>query len=145
MKLTFPPVITLACLIIQILLFNWLPLTVDLSLLFGFLLLVGSIGCIALAARELFKNETTIIPDGQPEKLVTSGPFSFSRNPIYLGMAGILISSACFMQSLSALFIPLIFILIIHKTWIPHEEDKLKEIFGKDWEKYAASTSRWLG
>ena len=66
---------------------------IDLSLLFGFLLLVGSIGCIALAARELFKNETTIIPDGQPEKLVTTGPFSFSRNPIYLGMAGILISS----------------------------------------------------
>mgnify|MGYP006252621857 CR=1 FL=1 len=107
MKLTFPPGITLGCLIIQVLLFNLLPLTVDLSLLFGFLLLVGSIGCIALAARELFKNETTIIPDGQPEKLVTTGPFSFSRNPIYLGMAGILISSACFMQSLSALVIPL--------------------------------------
>ena len=145
MKLTFPPVITLGCLIIQVLLFNLLPLTVDLSLLFGFLLLVGSIGCIALAARELFKNETTIIPDGQPEKLVTSGPFSFSRNPIYLGMAGILISSSCFMQSLSALVIPVIFVLIIHKTWIPHEEVKLKEKFGKDWEKYAASTSRWLG
>ena len=100
---------------------------------------------IALAARELFKNETTIIPDGQPEKLVTTGPFSFSRNPIYLGMAGILISSACFMQSLSALVIPVIFVLIIHKTWIPHEEVKLKEKFGKDWENYAASTSRWLG
>ena len=145
MKLTFPPVITLGCLIIQVLLFNLLPLTVDLSLLFGFLLLVGSIGCIALAARELFKNETTIIPDGQPEKLVTTGPFSFSRNPIYLGMAGILISSACFMQSLSALVIPVIFVLIIHKTWIPHEEVKLKEKFGKHWEKYAESTSRWLG
>ena len=38
-----------------------------------------------------------------------------------------------------------IFVLIIHKTWIPHEEVKLKEKFGKDWEKYAASTSRWLG
>ena len=145
MKLTFPPVITFGCLIIQFLLFNLLPLTVDLSLLFGFLLLVGSIGCIALAARELFKNETTIIPDGQPEKLVTTGPFSFSRNPIYLGMAGILISSACFMQSLSALVIPVIFVLIIHKTWIHHEEVKLKEKFGKDWEKYAESTSRWLG
>ena len=145
MKLTFPPVITLGCLFIQVLLFNLLPLTVDLSLLFGFLLLVGSIGCIALAARELFKNETTIIPDGQPEKLVTTGPFSFSRNPIYLGMAGILISSACFMQSLSALVIPVIFVLIIHKTWIPHEEVKLKEKFGKHWEKYAESTSRWLG
>ena len=145
MKLTFPPVITLGCLIIQVLLFNLLPLSVDLSLLFGFLLLVGSIGCIALAARELFKNETTIIPDGQPEKLVTTGPFSFSRNPIYLGMAGILISSACFMQSLSELVIPVIFVLIIHKTWIPHEEVKLKEKFGQDWENYAASTSRWLG
>ena len=144
MKLTFPPVITLGCLIIQVLLFNLLPLTVDLSLLFGFLLLVGSIGCIALAARELFKNETTIIPDGQPEKLVTTGPFSFSRNPIHLGMAGILISSACFMQSLSALVIPIIFVLIIHKTWIPHEEEKLKEKFNDQWHDYLASTKRWL-
>jgi len=132
-------------LIIQVLLFILLPLSVDLSLLFGFLLLVGSIGCIALAARELFKNETTIIPDGQPEKLVTTGPFSFSRNPIYLGIAGILMSSACLMQSISALVIPVIFVLIIHKTWIPHEEVKLKEIFDKDLEKYAASISRWLG
>ena len=47
--------------------------------------------------------------------------------------------------TLSALVIPVIFVFIIHKTWIPHEEVKLKEKFGKDWEKYAASTSRWLG
>ena len=144
MKLSFPPVITLACLGMQFVLYLMLPLEVNLSLLLGLILLIGSLTLIVMAFRELKDHETTYIPDGEPEKLVNTGPFKISRNPIYLGMFGILISSAFLMQSISALLIPILFLSIIQNTWIPHEEEKLKEKFPEEWQEYSDSTRRWL-
>ena len=97
-----------------------------------------------MSFKELQNNETTYVPDGEPEQLVTTGPFSFSRNPIYLGMFGILLATAFLMQSMSALLIPFLFISIIQNTWIPHEETKLSEKFSDEWGVYAANTKRWL-
>ena len=144
MKLSFPPVITLACLAGQFILYLMLPLQVNLSLLLGLMLLIASIGLRVMSFKELQNNETTYVPDGEPEQLVTTGPFSFSRNPIYLGMFGILLATAFLMQSMSALLIPVLFISIIQNTWIPHEETKLSEKFSDEWDVYAANTKRWL-
>ena len=144
MKLSFPPVITLACLGMQFVLYMMLPLEVNLSLLLGLVLLIGSLALIVMAFRELKNYETTYIPDGEPEKLVKTGPFKLTRNPIYLGMFGILIASAFLMQSISAMLIPILFLSIIQNTWIPHEEDKLKEKFPDEWEEYKHSTKRWF-
>jgi protein-S-isoprenylcysteine O-methyltransferase Ste14 len=144
MKLSFPPVITLACLAGQIILYLMLPLQVNLSLLLGLMLLIASIGLIVMSFKELQNHETTYIPDGEPEQLVTSGPFAYSRNPIYLGMFGLLLATAFLMQSMSALLIPALFISIIQNTWIPHEEKKLEEKFAEDWSAYTEQTKRWL-
>ena len=144
MKLNYPPLIALGCIVVQLLLKSLVPLEVNLSLLLGLLLLIFSLGIIIYAFKELNANETTYIPDGDPEKLVTSGPFSFSRNPIYLGMAGVLLAIAFLLQSLSALLIPILFILMIQNTRIPHEEKKLAETFGEEWEVYLAKTKKWL-
>ena len=144
MKLSYPPLIVLGCIAIQVLLKIIVPLEVNLSLLLGLVLLILSLGVITYAFKELNDNETTYIPDGDPEKLVTSGPFSISRNPIYLGMAGTLLAIAFLMQSLSALLIPVLFISIIQNTWIPHEEKKLAEVFGEEWKIYSAKTKQWL-
>ena len=144
MKLNYPPLIALGCIVVQLLLKSLVPLEVNLSLLLGLLLLIFSLGIIIYAFKELNANETTYIPDGDPEKLVTSGPFSFSRNPIYLGMAGVLLAIAFLLQSLSALLIPILFILMIQNTLIPHEEKKLAETFGEEWEVYLAKTKKWL-
>ena len=144
MKLSFPPVITRACIAGQFILYLMLPLQVNLSLLLGLMVLIASIGLIVMSFKELQNNETTYVPDGEPEQLVTTGPFSFSRNPIYLGMFGILLATAFLMQSMSALLIPVLFISIIQNTWIPHEETKLSEKFSDEWDVYAANTKRWL-
>ena len=89
MKFSFPPVITLACFAMQFILYMMLPLEVNLSLLLGLIILISSVVLIVMAFRELQNNETTYVPDGEPERLVITGPFKFSRNPIYLGMFGI--------------------------------------------------------
>ena len=144
MKLSYPPLIVLGCIAVQVVLNMLVPLEVNSSLLLGLIVLILSLGIITYAFRELNNNETTYIPDGEPEKLVSSGPFSFSRNPIYLGMAGVLLAIAFLLQSLSALLIPILFISIIQNTWIPHEEKKLEEIFGEEWITYSEKTKKWL-
>ena len=103
-----------------------------------------SIFLIIYSFIELKNHETTYIPDGEPEQLVTSGPFAYSRNPIYLGMLGILLSVGLFSQSLSSFLIPVLFIFIIENTWIKHEEDKLKSLFEKEWNEYVLKTRKWL-
>tara|TARA_Y100001935_G_scaffold189773_1_gene157996 strand:+ start:354 stop:725 length:372 start_codon:yes stop_codon:yes gene_type:complete len=121
-----------------------IPLEINLSMLLGLILLFGSIVLIMWSAKELKNNDTTILPDGEPEKIVITGPFKYTRNPIYLGMTGILFATAMLMQSLSALLMPVLFLLIIENTWIPHEESKLEKKFEDDWKSYANSTRRWL-
>ena len=88
--------------------------------------------------------KTTFIPDGTPEVLISSGPFKFSRNPIYLGMLTILVGLAFLMSSLSAIIIAIVFGTIINFTWIAHEEKKLHELFSEDWENYSSKVRRWI-
>ena len=90
------------------------------------------------------KMKTTFIPDGTPEVLISSGPFKFSRNPIYLGMLIILIGIAFLMSSMSAIIIAFVFGTIINFTWIVHEEKKLQELFSEDWENYSSKVRRWI-
>ena len=90
------------------------------------------------------KMKTTFIPDGTPEVLISSGPFKFSRNPIYLGMLTVLVGVAFLMSSLSAIIIAFVFGTIINFTWIAHEEKKLHELFSEDWENYSSKVRRWI-
>jgi len=77
---------------------------------FGFLI-IGFGFIMALWSRSLFlKNSTTLQLSEAPTSLVTSGPFRISRNPIYLGMASILLGVAVLMGTLVALAFPVIFV-----------------------------------
>ena len=144
MKITYPPVILLCGLIAQVVLYFTFPILVNLSILFGILILIIGISLVYISLRKLSKMKTTFIPDGKPEKLVKDGPFRFSRNPIYLGMLLILVGVSISLQSFSSLMISIVFGLIINFTWIKHEEKKLEDIFDSEWEEYSKRTRRWL-
>ena len=144
MKITFPPVILLASIVLQIILLFSFPISVDLSSLLGLILILSGISLVFVSFRFMRKMKTTFIPDGTPEILISSGPFRFSRNPIYLGMLTILVGVAFLMSSLSAIIIALVFGIIINFTWIAHEEKKLHELFSEDWENYSSKVRRWI-
>ena len=144
MKITFPPVILLASIVLQIILLFSFPISVDLSSLLGLILILSGISLIFVSFRFMRKMKTTFIPDGTPEVLISSGPFKFSRNPIYLGMLTILVGIAFLMSSLSAIIIAFVFGIIINFTWIAHEEKKLHELFSEDWENYSSKVRRWI-
>ncbi len=144
MKITFPPVILLASIVLQIILLFSFPISVDLSSLLGLILILSGISLVFVSLRFMRKMKTTFIPDGTPEVLISSGPFKFSRNPIYLGMLTILVGLAFLMSSLSAIIIAIVFGTIINFTWIAHEEKKLHELFSEDWENYSSKVRRWI-
>lgn len=79
-----------------------------------------------------------------PKKLVTSGLFKFSRNPIYLGMVIALFGEAVFLGSLVTFILPILFIILINKTSIPIEEENMKKRFSKKYLEYKKKVRRWI-
>jgi protein-S-isoprenylcysteine O-methyltransferase Ste14 len=100
---------------------------------------------LALWSRSLFlKNATTLQLSEEPTVLVTAGPFRLSRNPIYLGMASILLGVAVLLGTLVALVFPVIFVALIEFFIIPGEERMLEKIFGERYREYKKSVRRWI-
>jgi protein-S-isoprenylcysteine O-methyltransferase Ste14 len=115
----------------------------------GDMLGVGLIGIGVLltlgAAAQMALARTTVIPRRNPSSLVTSGLFSWSRNPIYLSDALILIGAILWFDALLAL--PLIagFVWVIQTRFIKDEEARLTLAFGPEFDLWAARTRRWFG
>jgi len=112
--------------------------------LIGIILITAGISITFVTNFILLKNRTSIKPIEIPSVLVTSGPFKFSRNPIYLAMALLLFGVEILLGSLSPFLFPIMFIIIINKTFIPIEENKLEQIFGKKYLDYKKKIRRWI-
>jgi protein-S-isoprenylcysteine O-methyltransferase Ste14 len=76
--------------------------------------------------------------------LVTSGPFRFSRNPIYLAMLAWLLGLAVLLGSLIAFVFPVLFWLLANFLVIPLEEKRTERLFGEEFSEYKRRVRRWL-
>jgi len=100
---------------------------------------------INIWADNIFKKQqTTVKPDKEPTCLVNSGPFSFSRHPMYLGMELILLGSWIVSGSLISLIFPVIFPALIQKKFILEEEKNMESIFGDKYLYYKRKVRRWI-
>ena len=109
------------------------------------LVIVGSGMYLAFqSVRLLISHNTTFEASGNPSSLVTRRPYSYSRNPIYLGFLLIALGTATILSSLSAFIAPIIFFLVVNTIIIPFEENRLQKNFGIEYEKYKESVRRWL-
>jgi protein-S-isoprenylcysteine O-methyltransferase Ste14 len=111
----------------------------------GAALIVTGIVFIVLARRELAKHRQPSDPGRPTEQLVTTGVFSLSRNPLYLG-------GACFLAGIAlAARLPWAFVSLVpaifacHYILIRPEERYLAAKFGLEYTQYATSVRRWLG
>lgn len=143
-----PPVWLLAAVVItwgvgQAQPFN-LSLDFPITQLLGGLLVGAGIILMALAAMEMRKQRTTIIPHRDADSLVTSGIFKRTRNPIYLGDAAILAGLALRWDAVLALILVPIFIWIIEKRFIIPEENMLRRKFRADFARYEQKKRRWI-
>ncbi|MEM1275680.1 MAG: isoprenylcysteine carboxylmethyltransferase family protein [Pseudomonadota bacterium] len=111
---------------------------------FGRILILLGIFLILWAAVAFRRARTTIIPKQRPSALVDSGPFKYSRNPIYLAdlliLAGWSISHGLTVAS-GATF-ALLFVL--EWRFIRKEEDVLEADLGQPYLDYKARVRRWI-
>ncbi|MGC3936572.1 methyltransferase family protein [Roseobacter sp. EG26] len=108
-------------------------------------LLVGAgIVLAMLAAVEFRRHKTTIIPHETPGKLIQSGVFGKSRNPIYLADVLILTGLCLWWDAvLGLIFVP-IFVWVLEKRFIIPEENRMRRVFRADFARYAQKTRRWV-
>ena len=111
----------------------------------GVLVVVGL--AFDLLGLTAFRASRTTINPLRPERstaLVTGGVYRVTRNPMYVGMALLLLAWAVYLSSLLPLAGPLVFVLYITRFQIQPEERVLKGIFGENFARYAARVRRWL-
>ena len=93
----------------------------------------------------LFKEERTSFQlHGGSSTLVTSGPFRFSRNPMYLGMLIWLVGLAILLGSLIAFLFPILFFLLANFLVIPPEEKHMQWLFAAQYTEYKRRVRRWF-
>ncbi len=106
--------------------------------------LISSLLLIAWSIITLRSSKTTLLPHRAVTTLVTSGPFHYSRNPIYLGFTLLLL--AMFFSTLNvwlAIFLPLNIGLLQHYVILP-EEKHLRQRFESDFQGYQSRVRRWI-
>lgn len=107
---------------------------------------LGLLGLIVIvwAAVTLWRHRTTILPHKGVSELVTSGPFRFRRNPIYVGDALLLLGLAEMTKNIwFALSVPIFAALVTWLAILP-EERHLEQRFGDRWRAYRDKTRRWI-
>lgn len=113
--------------------------------LLGVALFVVGAAIIMKARRELARHGQPTDPGLATSKIVTTGVFSISRNPVYLGGVCVIAGFAL------ALNLPWVLVLLpaavvaCHYVLIAPEERYLAAKFGDEYARYAASVHRWIG
>ena len=109
----------------------------------GGIILVGL--ALLVMAGGLFKQaDTDLVPFKNVTALVTGGIYRYTRNPMYLGMALILLGTAITVGAVYTLLVPPLFMAIIEYRFIRPEEDMLRELFPEEFPDYCRRVRRWL-
>lgn len=109
----------------------------------GGLLVAASI-LFGLALREMAAARTTVLPHRIPARLVTSGIFRLTRNPIYLADTALLSALVLWRDVPLALPLVPLFMLVIRERFIRAEEAVLRDLFALDFAHWSQRVRRWL-
>ena len=108
------------------------------------LLMGGGLLLIFVAVMQMRRHRTAVMPRREASVLLATGVFRRSRNPIYLGMALILLGWILRLDAPLAMPLLPVFVWIIERRFILGEEAALARRFPRDWERYRQATRRWL-
>ena len=105
---------------------------------------IASVVLVVWAIISLHRANTTVMPDGVSEALVTTGPYKRFRNPIYLGEVLLLLCAAEIMKNVWFVAAAFAFAGLVTVLQILPEERHLKARFGDAYDAYRARSRRWI-
>jgi protein-S-isoprenylcysteine O-methyltransferase Ste14 len=107
------------------------------------LLAIGS--ALVVSGMLTFRRaRTSIIPSHGASRLVTNGPYRFTRNPMYTGLTLAYAGGAAVIGSLWPLLVLPVVIIALVRLVISREEAYLSSAFGAEYSAYRARVRRWL-
>jgi protein-S-isoprenylcysteine O-methyltransferase Ste14 len=101
--------------------------------------LIGSWG-----VRAFHRAGTNVRPDLPVTALVTSGPFRYSRNPLYIALTMIYLGITLSVGSLWPLATLVPVLAVVQYKIVRREEEYLESRFGDDYRAYKAQVNRWI-
>jgi len=110
----------------------------------GSVILVAGLAMLVVAGGLFKQADTDLIPFKDVRALVTTGVYRFTRNPMYLGMAMVLLGCAVVVGAATAFVVPVIFVVIIHFRFIIPEEEMLRGLFPDEFPAYCQRVRRWV-
>lgn len=111
---------------------------------FGFVLVVAGIAFAASALGIFKKANTTTVPFEKPSSLVISGPYRFTRNPMYVGLTLLYLGVAGTRTEIWPVIVLPLMLAYVNFVVIPVEERNLAGVFGESYDQYRAKVRRWL-
>ena len=141
-----PPLLAGALVLITLALHFMLPeeRTVGWEQFIGLLFVAAGVGVMCFAAAIFTARDTTKNPQGDPTAFVVLSPYTWTRNPMYLGLATTLFGLAIFFGSIVMLLAPVVFFAVIDRMVIPREEETMERLFGQDYRDYMYRVRRWI-
>ncbi len=142
-----PPLIFLGYLVSALILEWVVPLAAPWEVwprLAGALVLIGGFALGVSALSEMRKAHTTPDPHEPSTALVTSGPYRYSRNPIYLGFLLIFLGFTLLAGTLWGLLLSPFLVGTITRSIIHAEESYLERKFKNEYQQYYARVRQWI-
>ncbi|QUJ78386.1 isoprenylcysteine carboxylmethyltransferase family protein [Sulfitobacter albidus] len=118
---------------------DWAPLSLLSTFLLG-----AALGLVVWSAWWFWRKRTPIEPHHTPKTLIVEGPYKLSRNPIYLALVMLTVSSALGNGSLIGLLAAVALWRVLDVRFAAREEALLIATFGDEARAYLGQTRRWI-
>jgi protein-S-isoprenylcysteine O-methyltransferase Ste14 len=115
----------------------WRPFVVAALIVAWFALFIAAVARFRRAG-------TSIIPNKPVSAFVVSGPYRFSRNPMYVSLTALYLGVALILDSWWPIVLLPVVLIVIQRAVIAREERYLRQRFPEEYSAYCARVRRWL-
>lgn len=149
MRFPWSPVVYLAAVLLALAFNRITPLRVD----GNWTIWLESLGTVIAAAglwlvlwgyAKLIRHRTALLSSSPTTHLVTSGPYRFTRNPVYLGYTLAMLGTGLLLANVWMAIIAALTAVVTHSWIIRSEEKHLLARFGFEFECYCRRTRAWI-
>ena len=143
-----PAALQLSSVLLGLVIHTFWPVEIPLAARFGRIAIVLFLGLglsiIALSFREFARARTSVRPDRRANALIRTGPFAYSRNPLYVAVVLLILGIGVWVNSIWIWVMVVPLVLVMNTAVIVREERHLEQRFGRDYVEYKKAVRRWL-
>ncbi len=143
-----PAALQLGSVLLGLVVHAFWPVEIPLAAEFGRIAIVLFLGpsllILALSFREFARAKTSVRPDRRANALIRTGPFAYSRNPLYVAVVSLILGLGVWLNSIWIWVMVAQLVLFMNNAVIVLEERHLEQRFGRDYVEYKKAVRRWL-